>query len=88
MSLRDLESRKDEKMEPREPDRLYVCPMHAGERSNEPGKCTICWMPLELVRVFDLTSTPWYYCPEHPEPQYVEPGKCPRCGKELRLSDG
>lgn len=69
------------------PDPLYICPMHAGERSNEPGKCGICWMPLELVHGISLDSPTWYYCPDHPEPQFTDPARCPKCGKDLQRLD-
>lgn len=83
----DLGNRGDGKIKKRESSTLYVCPMHPGQRSDEPGRCGICHMFLEPVLAVDLSPESWFYCPEHPEPQYVEPGKCPACGKELQKSD-
>jgi len=35
---------------------IYTCPMHANYRSDHPGNCPICGMPLEAVRAGGATA--------------------------------
>jgi FtsP/CotA-like multicopper oxidase with cupredoxin domain len=57
----------------------YVCPMHPGVTSTEPGTCPKCGMRL----VPQEASPTTYVCPMHPEVTASEQATCPKCGMKL-----
>ena len=52
--------------------------MHPEVVDNEAGKCPICGMTLEPVRL----ALVWT-CPVHTETTEAQPGRCRRCGRDL-----
>jgi hypothetical protein len=56
----------------------WSCPMHPEVVDNEAGKCPICGMTLEPVRL----ALVWT-CPVHTETTEAQPGRCRRCGRDL-----
>lgn len=52
--------------------------MHAEVVDNKPGKCPICAMPLEPLRL----ALVWT-CPVHNEISQPRAGRCRRCGRDL-----
>ena len=56
----------------------YSCPMHPEVVDNEPGKCPLCGMTLEKVRL----ALVWT-CPVHNEQTLQEKGQCRTCGRDL-----
>ncbi|HEV2288720.1 MAG TPA: heavy metal translocating P-type ATPase [Candidatus Acidoferrales bacterium] len=62
---------------------IYVCPMDAEVRVNQPGPCPKCGMALEPLTPPALLQKIEYTCPMHPEIVRGEPGTCPICGMAL-----
>ena len=60
------------------PPLSWSCPMHPEVVDNEAGKCPICGMPLEKVRL----ALVWT-CPVHSDLTRMETGRCRRCGRDL-----
>src|SRR5438067_3810299 len=60
------------------PPLSWTCPMHPEVVDDRAGKCPICKMPLEPIRL----DTAWS-CPVHAAIVAVEPGRCQICGREL-----
>src|SRR5919109_222342 len=56
----------------------WTCPMHAQILETEPGRCSICKMKLEAIKLDSIWS-----CPLHPVVARANPGKCPICRREL-----
>lgn len=56
----------------------WSCPMHPEVVDNEPGKCPLCGMQLERVRL----ALVWT-CPVHNEQTFQKLGRCPKCGRDL-----
>ncbi|MGE3510753.1 MAG: heavy metal-binding domain-containing protein, partial [Vicinamibacterales bacterium] len=56
----------------------YICPMDGDVLETEPGKCPICKMALEPVRI----DTAWS-CPNHAAVIRDKPGACPIDKREL-----
>ena len=56
----------------------WSCPMHPEVVDNEPGKCPICGMTLEQLRLALVWS-----CPVHSELTKMQAGRCPTCGRDL-----
>jgi hypothetical protein len=52
--------------------------MHPEVVDNEPGKCPLCGMTLEKVRL----ALVWT-CPVHNEQTLMQAGRCRRCGRDL-----
>lgn len=52
--------------------------MHPEVVDNEPGKCPLCGMQLERVRL----ALVWT-CPVHNEQTFQKLGRCPKCGRDL-----
>jgi Cu+-exporting ATPase len=67
---------------PADSQRVYVCPMCAEVRQQNPGPCPSCGMALEPESPI-LTSKVEYTCPMHPEIVRSAPGSCPICGMAL-----
>ena len=70
----------------------YVCPMHADQRSEDPGNCGKCKMALGR-KVKSVPKAPKvekaaYACPMHPKATSDKPGKCPDCGMSLKKMKG
>jgi hypothetical protein len=63
---------------PKLPPVSYTCPMHAEVVDDKPGKCPICSMTLEPIRLALVWS-----CSVHTDLSKPEPGQCPRCGRDL-----
>jgi len=64
--------------EPPLPPLSYSCPMHPEVVDNEPGKCPLCGMTLEKVRLALVWS-----CPIHSEVTDFQAGRCRKCGRDL-----
>lgn len=60
------------------PPLSWSCPMHPEVVDNEAGKCPICGMTLEKVRL----ALVWT-CPVHTETTAAQAGRCRRCGRDL-----
>ena len=60
------------------PPLSYSCPMHPEVVDNEPGKCPLCGMTLEKVRLALVWS-----CPVHSEVTEFQAGRCRKCGRDL-----
>lgn len=66
----------------------YVCPMHPDIRSDSPGECPECGMPLEAEEpapeeaVAD-DGVAFYTCTMHPSVHESQPGRCPICNMDL-----
>jgi len=56
----------------------WSCRMHPEVVDNEPGKCPICGMTLEKVRL----ALVWT-CTVHNDVTRMAAGRCPRCGRDL-----
>jgi hypothetical protein len=57
----------------------WSCPMHPEVVDNEPGKCPICGMTLEHLRL----ALVWT-CPVHnTQITQMQPGQCRLCGRDL-----
>jgi len=67
---------------------LYTCPKHPGIVTEQPGKCPVCGMDLNLSQKEILKSqvTKAYTCPLHADVISDKPGSCPKCGTTLNLS--
>ncbi|MCB1233392.1 MAG: copper-transporting ATPase, partial [Verrucomicrobiae bacterium] len=61
----------------------YVCPMCEGVKSDQPGDCPKCGMPLERIKPAIKQTRTVYTCPMHPEIEQDGPGTCPKCGMDL-----
>ena len=66
---------------------VFVCPMHADEKSGKPGKCSKCGMDLknENYKNKGEAHKHAYYCPMKCEGDktYAEKGSCPKCKMDL-----
>ena len=72
------------KAPPALPPLSYSCPMHPEVVDNEPGKCPLCGMTLEKVRL----ALVWT-CPVHNQQTLQEKGQCRTCGRDLiRVTKG
>jgi Cu(I)/Ag(I) efflux system membrane fusion protein len=60
------------------PPLSWSCPMHPEVVDNEAGKCPICGMTLERVRL----ALVWT-CSVHNQITRQQPGRCPTCGRDL-----
>lgn len=60
------------------PPLSWSCPMHPEVVDNEAGKCPICGMTLEKVRL----ALVWT-CPVHSDITKMQAGRCPRDGRDL-----
>lgn len=60
------------------PPLSYSCPMHPEVVDNAPGKCPLCGMTMEKVRL----ALVWT-CPVHTEQTRFEKGACRICGRDL-----
>jgi Cu(I)/Ag(I) efflux system membrane fusion protein len=60
------------------PPLSWSCPMHPEVVDNEAGKCPICGMALDRVRLALV-----YTCPVHNEITEQQPGRCRKCGRDL-----
>jgi hypothetical protein len=60
------------------PPLSWTCPMHPEVVDDRPGKCPICRMKLEPVRLDSIWS-----CPVHEVITSAAPGRCRICGREL-----
>jgi predicted RNA-binding Zn-ribbon protein involved in translation (DUF1610 family) len=60
------------------PPLSWSCPMHPEVVDNAPGKCPICGMTLEQVRL----ALVWT-CSVHNEVTQLQPGRCRKCGRDL-----
>jgi hypothetical protein len=60
------------------PPLSWSCPMHPEVVDNEAGKCPICGMTLEKVRL----ALVWT-CPVHSDLTKMQAGRCPRDGRDL-----
>src|SRR4051794_6148767 len=56
----------------------WSCLMHPEVVNSEPGKCPLCGMTLEKLRLALVWS-----CTVHSELTKMQAGQCPRCGREL-----
>ena len=56
----------------------WTCPMHPEVVEASKGKCNICGMPLEAVRLVTM-----YTCPVHAVIEESKPGKCRICRRDL-----
>ncbi|HEX9368863.1 MAG TPA: heavy metal-binding domain-containing protein [Vicinamibacterales bacterium] len=56
----------------------WSCPMHAEVVDDKAGKCPICGMTLQPVRLALVWS-----CPIHPDVSEPGAGRCRRCGRDL-----
>jgi uncharacterized paraquat-inducible protein A len=67
---------------------LYTCPMHSGVATDQPGKCPLCGMDLNLSKkeLLKTDVTKAYTCPIHADVVSDKSGKCPKCGTQLNLS--
>jgi hypothetical protein len=63
---------------PQLPPISWTCPMHADVVDDQKGKCTICGMDLEPVRLVTV-----WKCPVHAVIEESKPGKCRICSREL-----
>ena len=73
-----------DKQQPTKVDKdVYTCPMHAGVKSDKPGKCPECKM--NLVKKDAVAAD--YICPMHPEIKKDKPGKCTKCGMNLEKKE-
>ncbi len=61
----------------------YFCPMCPEVKSDKPGDCPKCGMPLERNPAWKNTVVKSYTCPMHPEIEQDRPGDCPKCGMTL-----
>jgi hypothetical protein len=62
----------------------YTCPMHAEVVDDKPGKCPICSMTLQPIRLALVWS-----CTVHTEITKPAAGQCPKCGRDLiRVTKG
>jgi predicted RNA-binding Zn-ribbon protein involved in translation (DUF1610 family) len=60
------------------PPLSWSCAMHPEVVDNQPGKCPICGMALEKVRLALV-----YTCPVHNDQTLLQKGQCRRCGRDL-----
>jgi predicted RNA-binding Zn-ribbon protein involved in translation (DUF1610 family) len=60
------------------PPLSWSCPMHPEVVDNAAGKCPICGMTLEQLRL----ALVWT-CPVHTDTTAAQPGQCRRCGRDL-----
>lgn len=60
------------------PPLSYSCPMHPEVVDNAPGKCPICGMDLQKVRL----ALVWT-CPVHATITEQQAGRCHSCGRDL-----
>src|ERR671937_1193715 len=56
----------------------WSCPMHPDVVDDRPGRCPVCNMALEPVRLDRVWS-----CPVHAAVTRSNPGRCPICQREL-----
>jgi hypothetical protein len=56
----------------------WTCPMHAQILETEPGRCSICKMKLEAIKLDSIWS-----CPLHSVVARANPGTCPICRRDL-----
>src|SRR5437764_9105652 len=66
------------KAAPPAPPVSYTCPMHAEVVEDKPGKCPICSMTLQPVRLALVWS-----CQVHTEVTELQAGRCRLCGRDL-----
>jgi hypothetical protein len=59
----------------------YVCPTHADQKSDQPGKCPTCQAFLKA----DTDQPVEYFCPMHPGAVKTEPGECDQCRPPMAL---
>jgi hypothetical protein len=60
------------------PPLVWSCLMHPEVVVNEAGKCPICGMTLEKLRLALIWT-----CPVHTDVTQMEKGQCRRCGRDL-----
>jgi hypothetical protein len=60
------------------PDLSWTCPMHPDVLDARKGKCGICGMDLEPIRLVSV-----YTCPIHAVIEQSTPGKCRICARDL-----
>src|ERR1043165_6532412 len=60
------------------PPLSYSCPMHPEVVDSSPGKCPICGMEMQKVRL----ALVWT-CPVHSDITEPDKGLSPRCGRDL-----
>jgi hypothetical protein len=72
-----------------QPNEIYSCPMHEGEKSNKPGKCDKCGMALTIASKGKkkMNDMKMYTCPMHADVTSKKPGKCSKCGMDLKAKD-
>lgn len=75
------------KARPRQNAAVFVCPMHADEKSAKPGKCSKCGMDLKNQNHKNKGEAHHhaYYCPMKCEGDktYEKAGSCPKCKMDL-----
>ncbi len=66
---------------------VFVCPMHAEQKSDKPGKCGQCGMDLKNKNYKNKgeANKNAYQCPMKCEGDktYAEKGSCPKCKMDL-----
>jgi hypothetical protein len=61
---------------------VYLCPLHPGVQSKQPGRCPKCNTTLVASEAAGPGKA-YFACPMHPDVQALTPGKCSRCGMSL-----